>query len=100
MFCLILAVIRSLRSALMPRSDLVVENLALRHQLIVLQRRSEKPHFHRADCFLWRWRSRHRDGRPPTDQKLINLTQQMWTANPTWGSPRPDRGRPQARFLR
>ena len=53
MFSLILAVSRCLRSALMLRSDLMLEYLALRHQLIVLQRRSEKPPFHRADRLLW-----------------------------------------------
>jgi hypothetical protein len=45
--------------------------------------------WHRAGFRLyWRWRSRHRDGRPPIDHKLIELIRQRWTANPTWGSPR------------
>jgi putative transposase len=122
MFSLILTMIRSLRCAFMPRRDLVLENLALRHQLLVLNRRHEQPHFHRADRLLWvalravwsrwtkalvivqpqtvvrwhragfrlywRWRSRQPDGRPPIDRKLLELIRQIWTANPTWGSPR------------
>ena len=122
MFCVILTVIRSLRGALAPRRDLLLENLALRHQLMVLNRRVEQPHFHRVDRLLWvalravwscwtevlvivqpetvvrwhragfrlywRWRSRHNEGRPPIDRKLISLIREMWTVNPTWGSPR------------
>mgnify|MGYP000921073045 FL=1 len=117
----ILAVIGSLGRAFILRRDLVSENLALRHQLLVLNRRVEQPLFHWTDRLLWvtlqsvwfrwtkvlvivqpetvvrwhlagirlywRWRSRQRDGRPPFDRKLIALIQQMWTANPTWGSP-------------
>ena len=37
----------------MPRRGLVLENLALRHQLMVLNRRVEQSHFHRADRLLW-----------------------------------------------
>ena len=35
-----------------------------------------------------RWKSRHRRGRPGKDAELIGLIRRMWTANPTWGSPR------------
>jgi hypothetical protein len=37
---------------------------------------------------FWRWKSRRRGGRPGKDRELIRLIQQMWTMNPTWGSPR------------
>ena len=37
---------------------------------------------------FWRWKSRHRNGRPRKDQELIQLIRRMWSANPTWGSPR------------
>lgn len=37
---------------------------------------------------FWRWKSRHRRGRPGKDAELIGLIRRMWTANPTWGSPR------------
>ena len=36
----------------------------------------------------WRWKSRLRFGRPGKDQELIQLIRGMWSANPTWGSPR------------
>lgn len=122
MFSLILTLVCSLRGVFLSRRDLVLENLALRHQLMVLNRRVEQSHFHRVDRLLWvalraawsrwiealvivqpqtvvrwhlagfrlywRWRSRHREGRPPIDRKLINLIREMWIANPTWGSPR------------
>ena len=43
----------------------------------------------RAGCRLfWRWKSRRRPGRPEKDQELIQLIRRMWSANPTWGSPR------------
>ena len=37
---------------------------------------------------FWRWKSRHRRGRPGKDAELIGLIRRMWRANPTWGSPR------------
>jgi len=37
---------------------------------------------------FWRWKSRHRMGRPGKDRELIQLIGRMWSANPTWGSPR------------
>ena len=37
---------------------------------------------------FWRWKSRRRPGRPEKDQELIQLIRRMWSANPTWGSPR------------
>ena len=37
---------------------------------------------------FWRWKSRRRLGRPEKDQELIQLIRRMWSANPTWGSPR------------
>jgi hypothetical protein len=37
---------------------------------------------------FWRWKSRHRGGRPRKDAALIELIRRMWTVNPTWGSPR------------
>ena len=37
---------------------------------------------------FWRWKSRHRRGRPGKDRQLIQLIRRMWSVNPTWGSPR------------
>src|SRR5260370_41028436 len=37
---------------------------------------------------FWRWKSRHRIGRPGKDRELIELIRRLWAVNPTWGSPR------------
>ena len=37
---------------------------------------------------FWRGKSGRRSGRPGKDPELVRLIRQMWTANPTWGSPR------------
>jgi hypothetical protein len=36
-----------------PRNDLAQEVLALRHQLMVLQRSARRPKLHRSDRYLW-----------------------------------------------
>ena len=36
----------------------------------------------------WRWKSRHRDGRPAVAPEVRNLIRQMSLANPRWGAPR------------
>ena len=49
---------KTLQSALDSRQDLVLENLALRHQLAVLTRSVDRPRFRPADRLLWialRW---------------------------------------------
>ena len=49
---------KTLQSALDCRQDLVLENLALRHQLAVLTRSGDRPRFRPADRLLWialRW---------------------------------------------
>jgi hypothetical protein len=42
------------RALLCTRSDLVAENLALRHQLVVMQRRGKRPKFRGAYKRPWR----------------------------------------------
>ena len=118
----IFLILRSLLSGFQRHSQLLLENLALRHQLAMLKRQPGKPKLHPADRLLWvglrclwphwqevlllfqpqtviawhrlgfrlfwRWKSRARVGRPSLDGELIALTQQMWEANPTWGSRR------------
>src|SRR3974377_2149593 len=37
---------------------------------------------------FWRWKSRHRAGRPKIDRELRDLIQQMSKDNPLWGAPR------------
>ena len=53
LFSIIFTVLRSLVGAFQARRQLVLENLALRHQLTVLKRSSGKPAFRRADRLLW-----------------------------------------------
>jgi len=53
MFHLVLIVLRVLGSGFQPRRHLMLENLALRHQLSVLQRSVPKPRLRIADRFLW-----------------------------------------------
>ena len=36
----------------------------------------------------WRWKSRHRCGRPPVSLKIRRLIRKMSIANPLWGAPR------------
>ena len=38
--------------------------------------------------FYWRWKSRHRVGRPKIDGELRALIRRMTAENPIWGSPR------------
>jgi putative transposase len=35
----------------------------------------------------WRWKSRHKRGRPKIPQAQINLIKQMTNENPLWGAP-------------
>ena len=44
-----------LRSLLLPRSALLFENVALRHQLTVLQRSAKRPRLRQSDRILWAW---------------------------------------------
>jgi len=42
-----------IRSLIVPRTTLVAENLALRQQLAVLNRKVHRPQLHRRDRFFW-----------------------------------------------
>jgi hypothetical protein len=46
-------ILRTLISALRLQRALAVENLALRHQLVVLQRTAKKPRLRRTDRIFW-----------------------------------------------
>jgi hypothetical protein len=52
MFGVILAVLQSLGAAFQPRRQLLLENLALRHQLVVLNRNARRPKFSKPDRLL------------------------------------------------
>ena len=49
MFGVILFVLRTLGAGFRPRRELLLENLALRHQLLVLNRNAERPRFRSHD---------------------------------------------------
>ena len=53
MLLLIATLLRALLSGLQPRSELMLENLALRHQLMVLRRSAPKPRWLQADRWFW-----------------------------------------------
>jgi hypothetical protein len=53
MFSLISTILRVLRSGLQSRSQLLLENMALRHQLTVLSRSVPKPRLRNSDRLLW-----------------------------------------------
>jgi hypothetical protein len=50
---MIYAILRTLVSVLQTQQALAVENLALRHQLTVLQRNARKPRLRQTDRLLW-----------------------------------------------
>lgn len=114
----------SLRDCFRTRAVLQAEIIALRHQLLVLQRSNRgrrlrlkpfdrlfwvwlsqlwtgwqsallivKPEtviaWHRVGFRLfWRWKSRHREGRPSVSLEVRDLIRRMSLANPRWGAPR------------
>ena len=47
-----------LRVFITNRSTIAAENLALRHQLCILQRSVKRPRLRQRDRILWVWRSR------------------------------------------
>ena len=55
---LITALWFALRTGATSRANLIAENLALRHQLIVLQRSATRPQLRPLDCLFWVWLSR------------------------------------------
>ena len=51
-------IVAMLRSLFHPRSALLLENLALRHQLAILNRSTSRPRLKQVDRILWVWFSR------------------------------------------
>jgi len=95
----VLALLGALRATLRTRTDLVLENLALRQQLALLRRRSKRPQFGRFDRAFWVWLSNCWAGwrrtlhlvRPET---VIRWHRQGFRAFWTWKSRRARVGRP------
>jgi putative transposase len=84
-------ILTGLLVALRARRALVLENLALRHQLAVLQRAAPRPRLRRSDRLFWVLLSRLWSGW--TDAVLLApevraLIRQMSKANALWGAPR------------
>jgi len=50
---MLLTIVRALVSVFQSQRSLAVENLALRHQFIVLQRTARRPGLSKADRLLW-----------------------------------------------
>jgi hypothetical protein len=96
---LVLALLGALRASLKTRTDLTLENLALRQQLAMLRRGSKRTQFGRLDRLLWVWLSNHWAGwrealhlvRPET---VIRWHRQGFRAFWTWKSRRRRAGRP------
>ena len=95
---LVLALLGALRAALGARSDLVLENLALRQQLALL-RRSKRPWFGPLDRLVWIWlpqrRARWREALHVVQpQTVICWHRQGFRAFWNWKSRRGRTGRP------
>src|SRR5713101_8153885 len=96
---LLLALFGAFRASLRTRTDLALENLALRQQLALLRRRSKQPQFGRLDRLFWVWLSHQWAGwrealhvvRPET---VIRWHRQGFRAFWTWKSRRGRVGRP------
>ena len=94
----LLTVLAAARSALRTRADLALENLALRQQLAVLQRRRPRPLLHWTDRLFWiwlvrtwsRWRSTLVIVKPAT---VVRWHRSAFSHFWTWRSRRPT-GRP------
>ncbi len=96
---LVIALLGALRASLRTRTNLALENLALRQQLVLLRRRSKRPQFGRLDRLFCLWLSHQWAGwrgalhvvRPQT---VIRWHRQGFRAFWTWKSRRGLVGRP------
>jgi len=67
-----------LRALCLGPAAIALENLALRHQLLVLQRSVTRPRLSRWDRIFWVWLS-------CLDAEICHLIRRMAQENPTWG---------------
>ena len=82
-----------------PRAEIILENIALRHQISVLSRQSKRPRLRRSDRVFWVWLSRLWAGwrtalvivKPDT---VVRWHRQGWRLYSRWKS-RGKTGRPQ-----
>jgi putative transposase len=99
MFSLFAALILQLRNALADRSDLLLENAALRQQLTVYQRQGNRPALTSADRLFWVWLSRSwRRWRSALfivqQETVIRWHRDAWKRYWTWKGRRSSRRRP------
>jgi transposase InsO family protein len=96
MFSRIAAIVDWLRRFAASRSDLLIENLALRQQLAILTAKQPRPRMRAADRFFWvtlrrfwpRWTEVLVIVQPSTTAEIRALVRRMAAENPTWGAPR------------
>src|SRR5207244_8681131 len=96
---LVLALLGALRAALRTRTDLTLENLALRQQFALLRRRSKRPKFGLLDRAFWMWLSQWWTRWSEVlhvvkPQTVIRWHRQSFRAFWTWKSRRGRLGRP------
>jgi hypothetical protein len=84
MFAVISSLFHSIRQGLLTWAELQAEILALRHQLLILQRANRGGRLR----LYWGWKSRHRQGRPAISREVIDLIRRISMANPRRGAPR------------
>jgi len=99
MWSTLLALLRSVRSALRSRRNLALGNLALRQQLAFLRQRSKRPQFGRVDRVFWVWLSLRWSGWRDAlclvwPETVIRWHRQGFRAFWTWKSRRRGPGRP------
>ncbi len=112
MMATLVSLLAVLRGSLRTRVALQAEVLALRHQLLVLQRKRQKQrlrlsiadrallgmalpclggleigssHCETGFRLYWSWKSRARQGRPSVSADVRELIRRMSAANPRWG---------------
>ena len=65
MMSILQATMAFFKALLVNRTPLAAENMALRHQLAVLQRSVKRPKLRKGDRIFWSWLSRLWTGRQP-----------------------------------
>ena len=70
MLHLLYALLATARSSLKPQRELALENLALRQQLAIVQRKTKRPKLSKADRTFWVERPRRREYGLPMDLLL------------------------------
>ncbi len=92
-------IINYLRDLLRPKHDLLLENIALRQQILVLQRQVKRPRFRDRERAFWVVLSRYWSGwksplRLVQPQTVVSWHRQSWRLFWRWKSKPKDFGRP------